>query len=97
MIDYSGALVKINQDGSVDVVSALMDHGGGTLEAMAKLVSETLCVPLDKVNVVPADTCSTVYDVCTHATRGIYAGGGAAVKVAEQGQARRSSRRRHVT
>ncbi|HMD88920.1 MAG TPA: molybdopterin cofactor-binding domain-containing protein, partial [Anaerolineaceae bacterium] len=84
VIDYSGALVKVNQDGSVDVVSALVDHGGGTLEAMAKLVAETLCVPLDKVNVVPTDTFSTVYDVCTHATRGIYAGGGAAVKVANQ-------------
>jgi xanthine dehydrogenase molybdenum-binding subunit len=84
VIDYSGALVKVNQDGSVDVVSALVDHGGGTLEAMAKLVAETLCVPLDKVNVVPTDTFSTVYDVCTHATRGVYAGGGAAVKVANQ-------------
>jgi xanthine dehydrogenase molybdenum-binding subunit len=36
------------------------------------------------VNVVPTDTFSTVYDVCTHATRGVYAGGGAAVKVANQ-------------
>jgi len=84
VIDFSGALVKVNQDGSVDVVSALMDHGGGTWEAIAKLVAETLCVPLDKVNVVPSDTFTTVYDVCTHATRGTYAGGGAAVKVAEK-------------
>ncbi len=84
VIDYSGALVKVNQDGSVDIVSAVMDHGGGTLEAMAKLVAETLCVPLDKVNVAPAETCSTVYDVTTHATRGVYAGCGAAVRVAEQ-------------
>ena len=84
VIDYSGALVKINQDGSVDVVTSLMDLGGGTHEAVAKLVSEALCVPLDKVNLVAADTFSTVYDVCTHATRGVYAGGGAAVKVAQQ-------------
>jgi xanthine dehydrogenase molybdenum-binding subunit len=84
VIDYSGAMVKINEDGSVDIVSALMDHGGGTLEAMAKLVAETLCVPLDKVNLAPAETCSTVYDVVTHATRGVYVGCGAAVKVAEQ-------------
>jgi xanthine dehydrogenase molybdenum-binding subunit len=84
VIDYSGALIKINEDGSVDVVSALMDHGGGTLEAMAKLVAETLCIPLDKVNLSPAETCSTVYDVVTHATRGVYVGCGAAVKVAEQ-------------
>ena len=84
VIDYSGAMVKVNEDGSVDVVSAVFDHGGGTLEAMAKLVAEKLCLPLDKVNVAPAETCSTVYDVCTHATRGVYAGCGAAVRVAEK-------------
>jgi xanthine dehydrogenase molybdenum-binding subunit len=27
VIDYSGALVKVNEDGSVDVVHAMMDHG----------------------------------------------------------------------
>jgi len=83
VIDFSGAMVKVNTDGSVDVITALMDHGGGTLEAVAKLVAEALCVPLDKVNVAPAETRSTVYDCVTHATRGVYAGGGAAVKAAQ--------------
>ncbi len=84
VIDFSGAMVKVNVDGSVDVITALMDHGGGTLEAIAKLVAETLCVPLDKVNMAPAETCSTMYDCVTHATRGVYAGGGAAVKAASE-------------
>lgn len=84
VIDFSGAMVKVNTDGSVDVITALMDHGGGTLEAIAKLVAETLCVPLEKVNMAPAETCSTLYDCVTHATRGVYAGGGAAVKAADQ-------------
>jgi xanthine dehydrogenase molybdenum-binding subunit len=84
VIDFSGAMVKVNIDGSVDVITALMDHGGGTLEALNKLVAETLCVPLDKVNMAPAETCSTVYDCVTHATRGVYAGGGAAVKAANE-------------
>ncbi len=84
VIDFSGAMVKVNIDGSVDVITALMDHGGGTLEAIAKLVAEELCVPLDKVNMAPAETCSTVYDCVTHATRGVYAGGGAAVKAAKE-------------
>jgi xanthine dehydrogenase molybdenum-binding subunit len=82
VIDYSGAMVKINQDGSVDVITAVMDHGGGTLEAFAKLASEALGVPLDKVNLSPAGTRTTVYDVATHATRGVYAGGGAVMKAA---------------
>ncbi len=84
VIDYSGAMVKINQDGSVDVITALMDHGGGTLEAIAKLVSEALAVPLDKVNLAPAGTRTTVYDVVTHATRGVYAGGGAVMKATQK-------------
>ncbi len=84
VIDFSGAMVKVNTDGSVDVITALMDQGGGTLEAVAKLVAEALCVPLNKVDLAPAETRSTVYDVCTHATRGVYAGGGAAVKAAER-------------
>lgn len=87
VIDYSGALVKINEDGSVDVVHAMMDHGGGTLEAIAKIVAEELGVPLDKVGISPADTLTTVYDVVTHATRGVYAGGGAAHKAAKRAKA----------
>ncbi|MGD2147561.1 MAG: xanthine dehydrogenase family protein molybdopterin-binding subunit [Anaerolineae bacterium] len=83
VIDFSGAMVKINVDGSVDVITALMDHGGGTHEAVAKLVAEAFCVSLDRVDLAPAETRSTVYDVCTHATRGVYAGGGAALKAAE--------------
>jgi xanthine dehydrogenase molybdenum-binding subunit len=87
VIDYSGALVKVNEDGSVDVVHAMMDHGGGTLEAIAKIVAEELGVPADRVGVSPADTRSTVYDVVTHATRGVYAGGGAALRAARKAKA----------
>ncbi len=84
VIDYSGALVKVNEDGSVDVVHAMMDHGGGTLDAIAKIVAEELGVPIEKVGISPADTLTTVYDVVTHATRGVYAGGGAAHKAAHK-------------
>ena len=84
IVDFSGATVKINQDGTVDVVTALMDHGGGTMQALAKIVAEELGVPLDNVGIVQADAQTTIYDVCTHASRGIYAGGGAALKAAKQ-------------
>lgn len=84
IVDFSGANVKINQDGTVDVVTALMDHGGGTIQALAKIVAEELGVPLKNIGMVQADAQTTVYDVCTHASRGIYAGGGAALKAARQ-------------
>lgn len=84
VIDYSTALVKINEDGSIDVSTALMCHGGGTLEACAKIVAEELGVPLDKVGISPSDTRSTGYDVCTHATRGVYCGGGTVHRAARE-------------
>ncbi len=78
VIDYSFATVKINEDGSVDVLTPVTDHGGGTWDAIRKIVAEVLQVPLDLVGLSPADTMNTGYDVCTHATRGTYCGGGAA-------------------
>lgn len=80
--DYSTVQVKVNEDGSIDVLTALMDHGGGTLDAVAKLVAEEFGLPFEKVGISPADTRSTGYDVCTHATRGVYCGGGAVLEVA---------------
>lgn len=82
--DYTTVQVKVNEDGTIDVLTALMDHGGGTLDAAAKLVAEEFQVPFDKVGISPADTRSTGYDVCTHATRGVYCGGGAAHEVAKE-------------
>ena len=80
--DYTTVQVKVNEDGSIDVLTALMDHGGGTLDAAAKLVAEEFGVPFDKIGISPADTRSTGYDVCTHATRGVYCGAGAVLEVA---------------
>ena len=88
VIDYSFATVKINEDGSVDLVTPVTDHGGGTWDALRKIVAEVLSVPLDMVGLSPADTMNTGYDVCTHATRGVFCGGGAArnsaIKVREK-------------
>ena len=85
VIDYSGATVKINEDGSVDVVTALMDHGGGTWDAGAKVAAEVLKVPFEKVSIDNGvDTRTTVFDVNTHATRGVYCGCAAIKFVAEK-------------
>ena len=83
VIDYSGATLKLNEDGSLDYITALQDHGGGTLEAHAKIIAEELGVPPHLINIVPADTSITVYDVNTHASRGTYVGGEAARRAAQ--------------
>ncbi|MCC7327149.1 MAG: molybdopterin-dependent oxidoreductase [Burkholderiales bacterium] len=88
MIDYSGAIVKLNEDGSIDYIQSLMDHGGGTCEAIAKLVAEEIGVPLSMVGISDVDTNTTVYDITTHATRGVFAGGAAALKAAKSVKAK---------
>jgi len=40
VIDYSSATIKINEDGTVDVMTPVMDLGGGTGEAAVKIVAE---------------------------------------------------------
>ncbi|MDT8902612.1 xanthine dehydrogenase family protein molybdopterin-binding subunit [Anaeroselena agilis] len=84
VIDYSSATVKINEDGSVDVLTPVMDLGGGTGEAAVKIVAEVLQLPYDKVDLARVDTRTTGYDVNTHATRGVYCGCGAVLHVARQ-------------
>jgi xanthine dehydrogenase molybdenum-binding subunit len=82
IVDFGGAMLKMNEDGTFDYVSALMDHGCGTQDAHVKIIAEELEVPVEKVNIIKGDTGTTIYDVCTHASRGVYSGGGAALKVA---------------
>ena len=82
VIDYSSCMIKINEDGSVDVITAVVDHGGGTWDAITKIAAEVLQVPLSMVGLSPAETKNTGYDVCTHATRGVYCGGAAVFHVA---------------
>jgi xanthine dehydrogenase molybdenum-binding subunit len=84
VIDYSSALVKVNEDGSVDLVTPVADHGGGTWDALAKITADTLQVPLEKIGLSLADTTNTGFDIATHATRGIYCGGAAVYHVASK-------------
>lgn len=83
VIDYSGAVLKLNEDGTLDYITALQDHGGGTLDAHIKLIAEELGVPPTLINLATATTENTPYDVCTHASRGTYVGGEAARRAAQ--------------
>lgn len=84
VVDLSSATVKVNEDGSLDVITPLQDLGGGTNDAHAKIAAEVFQVPLDKVGLSAVDTTTTCYDVCTHASRGTYVGGAAVLQAAQQ-------------
>jgi xanthine dehydrogenase molybdenum-binding subunit len=83
VIDYTGCILKLNEDGTLDYITALQDHGGGSLDAHVKIIAEELGVPPDLINLATASTENTLYDVCTHASRGTYVGGECARRAAQ--------------
>jgi len=57
----STALVKINYDGSINLVIGASDLGTGTRTIMSTIVAEELSVPLDSIEVTDADTETTFF------------------------------------
>jgi xanthine dehydrogenase molybdenum-binding subunit len=75
VMENTGAIVKINEDGSVSVSVATVDQGGGQSTVLSQIVAEELGVPLSWVTIVRGDTDTTLYEPPTHATRGTYVAG----------------------
>ena len=88
ILDYSGALIRVNEDGSICLLSAACDMGTGTLSAHAAIAAEVMGIGIEEVHIALAsDTDSTFSDVVTHASRGIYSGGLAVREAAENAKA----------
>ena len=83
LYEHSGALVKLNPDGSADIATACMDIGGGQNTVFCQMVAEELGIPIEGVRMSSVDTGNVPFDAPTHASRGTYAAGGA-VKAAAQ-------------
>ena len=55
------AWVKLNRDGTADVVTATQDIGTGTRTSLAQIAAETLGLPLEQVSVHLGDTANGPY------------------------------------
>jgi len=53
--------VKLNSDGSVNVITATQDIGTGTKTALAQIAAEELSIPIEKVQVTLGDTITELY------------------------------------
>ncbi|HPE69370.1 MAG TPA: xanthine dehydrogenase family protein molybdopterin-binding subunit [Thermotogota bacterium] len=78
----SSAIVKLNGDGTVEVLAATMDMGQGTYTAYAQMVSEELSIPYEKIQVSFPDTKSHPYDWQTVASRSCWSMGMAVKRAA---------------
>jgi CO/xanthine dehydrogenase Mo-binding subunit len=68
----SGAVVHMNADGSVTVLSGTVEMGQGSETALAQIAAEELGVPIERVRVHLPDTDMTPYDTITAGSRSTY-------------------------
>ena len=68
----SSAWVKINEDGTVVLITGVTDNGGGQYGIFAQVVAEILKIRPDFVTVIAADTDSTPFEQGTGGSRTTY-------------------------
>jgi CO/xanthine dehydrogenase Mo-binding subunit len=75
----STASVKLNEDGSVDVLTSSVEMGQGLQTALAIIAAEQLGLPPERVCVSTVDTDVTPYDQQTSSSRSTHAMGSAVI------------------
>jgi CO/xanthine dehydrogenase Mo-binding subunit len=68
----SGAILIMNADGTVNVLSSTVEMGQGSETMMGQIVAEELGISFDQVHVVQPDTDVTPYDTITAGSRSTY-------------------------
>ncbi|MFN2121169.1 MAG: xanthine dehydrogenase family protein molybdopterin-binding subunit, partial [Anaerolineales bacterium] len=83
-LDMGGASIKMNDDGSFNLLLGATDLGTGSDTVIAQMVAEVLGVPLDDIITYSSDTDFTPFDKGAYASSTTYISGAAAVRAAEQ-------------
>jgi CO/xanthine dehydrogenase Mo-binding subunit len=65
----STSTVRLNADGSLDVLTSSVEMGQGALTALAQVAAHAMSVPVEKVRVSTPDTAVTPFDQMTAASR----------------------------
>ena len=81
-VDMGGASIKINEDGSFNLLVGATDLGTGSDTVLAQIAAEELCTTTDKMIVYSSDTDMTPFDVGAYASSTTYLSGEAARKAA---------------
>jgi carbon-monoxide dehydrogenase large subunit len=77
---YESANVRIHPTGSVTVFTGSHSHGQGHETTFAQLVSETLGLPLEDIDIVHGDTDKVQFGMGTYGSRSLAVGGEALMK-----------------
>jgi putative selenate reductase molybdopterin-binding subunit len=91
-LDMGGASIKINEDGSFNLLVGATDIGTGADTVLGQQAAEVLGVPLEDIIVYSSDTDFTPFDKGAYASSTTYISGYAVVKAARQVAERIKSR-----
>jgi putative selenate reductase molybdopterin-binding subunit len=83
-LDMGGASIKINEDGSFNLLIGATDLGTGSDTVLAQQAAEVLGVPLEDIIVYSSDTDFTPFDKGAYASSTTYVSGGAVVRAAQE-------------
>ena len=83
-LDMGGASIKLNDDGSFNLLVGATDLGTGSDTVLAQMAAETLGVPIDDIIVYSSDTDFTPFDKGAYASSTTYISGAATTKAAEK-------------
>ncbi len=83
-IDMASAYIKMNDDGSFNLMIGATDLGTGSDTILAQIASEVLDTPVNKFIVTSSDTDHTPFDVGAYASSTTYLSGQAVLKCAEK-------------
>ncbi len=83
-LDMGAATLKMNDDGSFNLLIGATDLGTGSDTILAQMAAEVLGIPLDDVIVYSSDTDFTPFDKGAYASSTTYVSGGAVQKAAIQ-------------
>ncbi|MCL2714341.1 MAG: molybdopterin-dependent oxidoreductase [Alphaproteobacteria bacterium] len=87
--EHSGAIVKLNRDGTADLATAAMDIGSGQIVTLCQIAAEELGLPAGAVRMSNRLDSDTVpFDAPTHASRVTYSAGNAVRAAAGQAKKR---------
>ena len=73
----SSAMVKMNDDGSVTLLTGALDIGQGAETILSQIVAEELKIPVEEIQVIAADTETTPVDIGSWISGNAYVTGNA--------------------
>ncbi len=82
-LDMGGASIKMNDDGSFNLLVGATDLGTGSDTVLAQMAAEVLGVPVDDIICYSSDTDFTPFDKGAYASSTTYISGAAATKAAQ--------------